>query len=121
MSPSDATAQANADGAASKRRLGIGFWIAVSWLAVIFLAALFAPWLPFKDPDANFIQSGERPPYPPSTTHPFGTDQDARDMLDKTATLSRKVKEAQRAQRQREREFKNTTDLLGKLKKVSGF
>jgi peptide/nickel transport system permease protein len=83
-SPLDATAQANAAGAATKRRLGIGFWFAVGWLALIFLAALFAPWLPFKDPDANFIQSGERPPYAPSATHLFGTDQDARDMLSRT-------------------------------------
>jgi peptide/nickel transport system permease protein len=82
--PSDAIAQANAAGAAAKRRLGIGFWFAVGWLVVIFLAALLAPWLPFKDPDANFIQSGERPPYPPSTSHLFGTDQDARDMLSRT-------------------------------------
>jgi peptide/nickel transport system permease protein len=84
ISTSDATAQANADGAAAKRRLGVGFWFAVGWLALIFLAALLAPWLPFKDPDTNFIQSGERPPYAPSSTHLFGTDQDARDMLART-------------------------------------
>jgi peptide/nickel transport system permease protein len=81
---SDATAQANADGAASKRRLGVGFWIAVFWLFIVFFAATFAPWLPFKDPDNNYIVSGERPPYAPSGTHPFGTDQDARDLLART-------------------------------------
>ena len=81
---SDATAEANAAGAASKRSLGIGFWIAVVWLGLVIFAALFAPWLPFKDPDTNFIQRGERPPYAPSGTHPFGTDQDARDMLSRT-------------------------------------
>jgi peptide/nickel transport system permease protein len=84
VSPSDATAQANADGAALKRRLGFGFWVAFIWLSIVFAAALFAPWLPFKDPDANFIVSGERPPYAPSTTHLFGTDQDARDILART-------------------------------------
>jgi peptide/nickel transport system permease protein len=84
QSQSDATAAANAEGAASKRTLGLGFWIAASWLGIVFLAALLAPWLPFKDPDANFIQRGERPPYAPSTTHLFGTDQDARDMLART-------------------------------------
>lgn len=84
ISTGDATAQANADGAATKRTLGIGFWIAAGWLAIVLLAAVLAPWLPFKDPDANFIQQGERPPYSPSGTHPFGTDQDARDMLART-------------------------------------
>lgn len=84
VSPSDATAAANADGAASKRSLGLGFWIAAGWLAIVFLSAIFAPWLPFKDPDSNFIQPGERPPYSPSGTHLFGTDQDARDMLSRT-------------------------------------
>jgi peptide/nickel transport system permease protein len=84
VSTSDATAQANADGAASKRRLGVGFWIAVFWLFIVFFAATFAPWLPFKDPDSNYIVSGERPPYAPSGAHLFGTDQDARDLLSRT-------------------------------------
>ena len=86
---SDATAQANADGAASKRRLGVGFWIAVFWLFIVFFAATFAPWLPFKDPDNNYIVSGERPPYAPSGTHPFGTDQDARGLLARTVCGAR--------------------------------
>ncbi len=84
QSHSDATAEANAAGAVLKRRLGIGFWVAVAWLAIVFLAAVLAPWLPFKDPDANFIVRGERPPYSPNGTHLFGTDQDARDMLSRT-------------------------------------
>ncbi len=79
-----AVARANTDGAASKRRLGLGFWVAAIWLVIVFCAAIFAPWLPFKDPDANFIQRGERPPYAPSGTHLFGTDQDARDILART-------------------------------------
>lgn len=80
----DATTLANSAGAATKRTLGLGFWIAAGWLALVFLSALFAPWLPFKDPDVNFIERGERPPYAPSWTHPFGTDQDARDQLSRT-------------------------------------
>ena len=80
----DHTAVANAEGVATKRKLGIGFWIALTWLGVVVFCALFAPWLPFKDPDQSIIQPGERPPYSPSTTHPFGTDQDARDMLSRT-------------------------------------
>ncbi len=66
------------------RKLGIGFWISVTWIAVVVLAALLAPWLPLKDPDANFIVPGERPPYSPNGTHWFGTDQDARDLFSRT-------------------------------------
>lgn len=74
----------SADEAAVKRKLGIGFWISVSWIVLVVTAAILAPWLPIKDPDANFIVSGERPPYAPNGTHWFGTDQDARDMFSRT-------------------------------------
>ena len=84
MSFNYATNQANADGAAFKRRLGFGFWVAATWLGIVFAAAVLAPWLPFKDPNVNNIVSGQRPPYAPSGTHLFGTDQDARDMLSRT-------------------------------------
>jgi peptide/nickel transport system permease protein len=65
----------------TKRRIGFGFWLSVSWIALVVLAAILAPWLPVKDPNANYIVAGSRPPYGPSWTHPFGTDQDARDLL----------------------------------------
>ena len=32
----DHTAVANAEGVATKRKLGIGFWIALTWLGVVF-------------------------------------------------------------------------------------
>jgi len=67
-----------------KRRLGFGFWLAIGWVALIVLLALFAPVLPLKDPNVNFIQRGEAPPYSPSAEHWFGTDQDARDMFSRT-------------------------------------
>ena len=66
------------------RRLGPLFWIAVGWLVLVSLLALLAPWLPIKDPDAYYLVRGERPPYAPSATHWFGTDQDARDMFART-------------------------------------
>ncbi|MBL6759310.1 MAG: ABC transporter permease [Ilumatobacteraceae bacterium] len=66
------------------RRLGPLFWIAVGWLVLISLLAALAPWLPIKDPDAYYLVRGERPPYAPSATHWFGTDQDARDMFART-------------------------------------
>lgn len=67
-----------------KKRLGLGFWLAISWLVLIIAAAALAPVLPLKDPGENFIQSGERPPYSPSADHWFGTDEDARDMFSRT-------------------------------------
>lgn len=68
-----------------KRTLGWAFWLALGWLAVIIGAAILAPWLPLKDPDANFINPEfGRPPYAPNSTHWFGTDQDARDIFSRT-------------------------------------
>ena len=73
-----------ADVTAKKRKLGVGFWISVVWLVLIIGAAILAPYLSIKSPSVNFIVPGERPPYPPSSRHWFGTDQDARDMFSRT-------------------------------------
>jgi len=67
-----------------KRKLGFGFWLAIGWIVTVVLAAILAPWLPIKDPDANLIQPGERPPYAPSSEFWFGSDLDARDMFSRT-------------------------------------
>jgi DNA polymerase-3 subunit beta len=45
----------------------------------------------------------------------------AKELFDVTSRLTKGVKDAQRAAKAKEREFKSTRDLLGKLKKVSGF
>ncbi len=93
----DASDQVPADSIA-KKKLGIGFWLAISWLVFIVGLAVFAPVLPLKDPDQNFIQTEEKenaitgrvtespiqPPYAPSGDHLFGTDSDARDVLSRT-------------------------------------
>ena len=68
----------------ARRGLGVGFWLSISWLAFIALLAVLAPWLPLKDPGENYLVRGERPPYSPSLTHWFGTDQDARDVFART-------------------------------------
>ena len=74
-----------AETGAISRTLGFTFWLCVGWIVLIVLAAILAPWLPIKDPDANYINRElGRPPYPPSTTHWFGTDQDARDIFART-------------------------------------
>lgn len=67
--------------AAEKRKLGFGFWLSVGWVVTIVLAAILAPWLPIKDPDANLIIPGEAPPYAPGRDFWFGSDQDARDIF----------------------------------------
>jgi peptide/nickel transport system permease protein len=64
---------------ARQKRFGIGFWIAVAWLVVLSLLAIFAGLLPFvKDPDfpyADALRSG------PSLSHWFGGDAIGRDMF----------------------------------------
>ena len=76
-------------GAIEARRLGLGFWLPMGWIIVIVGLALLAPVLPLKDPTDYFIRSGERPPYPPSADHWFGTDQDARDMFSRIISGAR--------------------------------
>ena len=50
-----------------KKKLGFAFWLCLGWLVVIVLAAIFADWLPIKDPDVNYINRDlGRPPYPPA-------------------------------------------------------
>jgi len=76
-------------GAVKARRLGLGFWLPMGWIFLIVGVALLAPVLPLKDPTDYFIRPGERPPYPPSTDHWFGTDQDARDMFSRIVSGAR--------------------------------
>jgi peptide/nickel transport system permease protein len=84
MATSDAQAES-----AKARRLGLGFWLPMSWMILIVGVALLAPVLPLKDPTDYFIRPGERPPYPPSFDHWFGTDQDARDMFSRIISGAR--------------------------------
>ena len=91
--PTDAGSEES--GFAEKKKIGIGFWIAAFWLALITFLAVFAPVLPFKEPNQNFIVFEQKenpitgkiqdrpvqPPYSPDGEHWLGTDQDARDIL----------------------------------------
>ena len=45
-----------------KRTLGYRVLDRLIWLGIVFFAAAFAPWLPFKDPDATSSNAGETTP-----------------------------------------------------------
>jgi peptide/nickel transport system permease protein len=71
--------------AATKKTLGIGFWICIGWLLVMVFIAVFATRLPIPDPKFNFIEPGQAGPSKgPSAAHWFGTDKDARDVFART-------------------------------------
>ena len=69
--------------AAIRKKIGWGFWLAISWVIFITLLAILAPYLHLKDPRGYFIDidGSGRPPYGPSFEHWFGTDKDARDIF----------------------------------------
>lgn len=69
------------DDEAVRRRLGVGFWLAAVWLAVMAFVALFAPVLPLADP-TEVAFSGPRES--PSADAWFGTDALGRDVFSRT-------------------------------------
>ncbi len=70
----------------ARKRLGITGWFAVSWLSVISLAALLAPWLPIAAPKADFLDLVEPNGNPPfhMAAHILGLDGNGHDMLAQT-------------------------------------
>ena len=69
------------DDAAVRRRLGVGFWLALVWLLVISFVALFAPFLPIADPaEVGFGGARESPSFDAW----FGTDALGRDVFSRT-------------------------------------
>ena len=61
---------------AANRLAGVALWVIV----VLYLVAIFAPWLAPYDPSA--IEDVMKTRYlPPSWAHPFGTDEFGRDLL----------------------------------------
>ncbi len=64
-----------------KRRLGVAFYLSVVWLVILGLAAVFADFLPLKDPTTTFrgvSRSG------PSAAHWFGADNIGHDVFSRT-------------------------------------
>jgi peptide/nickel transport system permease protein len=83
----DSAAATPAGGAAPTRspraRMGIGGWLALGWLAFILLATAVAPLLGFlPDPAVSRGQPARAPMF--TYGHPFGTDQNGRDVLSRT-------------------------------------
>ena len=69
------------DEKAVRRRLGVGFWLAMVWLVVMAFVALFAPWLPIADPtEVGFGGARESPSFDAW----FGTDALGRDVFSRT-------------------------------------
>ncbi len=63
---------------ARRKRLGVVFWISMTWLCLVVVLAALAPLLPIADPyEADFIELQS----PPSATHWLGTDVLGRDIL----------------------------------------
>jgi peptide/nickel transport system permease protein len=60
------------------RGRGVAFWLAVGWLAVVFVCAVGAEWLPLTDPYIPDISSKLEGP---SAEHPLGADGLGRDQL----------------------------------------
>ncbi len=66
---------------AVKKKLGVGFWIAITWLVLVVGLALLAPVLPIDG--QNDVAAGGRLESP-SMDHLFGTDGAGRDVFSRT-------------------------------------
>ena len=69
-----------------KPRLGIGFWLAVAWMALVVFAAIFANVLPLPSP--NKVLAGP-PNQGPSWQHLFGTDLIGHDLFSQVVNGAR--------------------------------
>lgn len=72
------------------KRLGWGFWIAVAWVVLVVLVAIFANLLPIQNPDAQTcLTSGGLPNAGPSLAHWLGCDDAGRDVFARVVYGSR--------------------------------
>ncbi|MDG2111726.1 MAG: ABC transporter permease [Actinomycetota bacterium] len=68
-------------GVRQKKPLGLMFWVAVVFLGLLTIAAIFADWLPLKDPAETFRGTAKDGP---SGSHWFGNDGAGRDIFTRT-------------------------------------
>jgi peptide/nickel transport system permease protein len=64
-----------------KRKLGFLFWASVVWMVLLIGAAVFAKWLPLKDPNKTFSGVARDGP---SGDHWFGADNIGHDVFSRT-------------------------------------
>jgi peptide/nickel transport system permease protein len=64
-----------------KRKLGFFFWASVVWLGLLVLSAVFADFLPLKDPNETFRGVSRQGP---SAAHWFGADNIGHDVFSRT-------------------------------------
>jgi peptide/nickel transport system permease protein len=76
-----AIAVAESEGSYRKRKLGFWFWASVVWLVLLILAAIFAGYLPLKDPTKTFPGVSRTGP---SAAHWFGADNIGHDVFSRT-------------------------------------
>ncbi len=75
-------AEADADdGRSARKRWGIGFWLSLVWLAVVFLLCGLAPWLPFVDDPGAFPDFSVPSADGPSAAHWFGVNDNGDDIF----------------------------------------
>lgn len=67
-----------AEPARASSGIGIGAWLAIIWIVGLLLAAVFAPLLPFPDPNRSFTEIARQGP---SAGHLLGGDSNGRDLL----------------------------------------
>jgi peptide/nickel transport system permease protein len=70
------------DGGRREFRPGVSFWLAVGWIALFVLIAVFADLLPLQDP---YDPDPRNTAAPPSADHWFGTDSIGRDLFSRAA------------------------------------
>ena len=74
--------EVEAEATTSRRKLGVGFWLASAWMVVILLVAVLAPLLPLADPADTL--NGEPTAGLFSGHNLLGTDVAGRDLLART-------------------------------------
>jgi peptide/nickel transport system permease protein len=65
----------------AKKRLGVVFWLCISWIALVIVLAVFANVLPLRSYRTNLLGS---PRLRPNAHFWLGTDENGRDMLSRT-------------------------------------